>query len=47
MRIQRAKKPNLSIAWHIGLVRGCGNCLQVAFVDLLALRDMERLLVTF
>ncbi len=46
MRIQkRAKKPTLSIAWHIGRVRGCGISKQTALVDQLAPRDMEGLVV--
>lgn len=36
---ERAKKPTLGIAWHIGRVQGCGTCKQMALVDQLAIRD--------
>jgi hypothetical protein len=35
----------LSIAWHIGRVRGCGISKQTALVDQLALRDIKGLVV--
>jgi len=42
---KRAKKPTLSIAWHIDRVWGFGISKHTALVDQLALRDMDVLVV--